>query len=83
MTELRIPSARVVHCEQCGDAIDRRAGSTDTLVTAWARRFRQGGGAHGLFLPVWHERFLCRHCHDRRAAGLSWEQPQLDLGGGA
>lgn len=73
----RIPAARRVECEQCGDVIDATGTGTARLATAWVPN-RSGGGPNALVEPVWHAgRYLCRFCLDARRRGLSWSQGRL------
>lgn len=51
-------------CEFCGNPVDPRSPSTKQYGSGWAERNRRGGGAHGLSLARWTNRFAHTVCVD-------------------
>lgn len=79
MSGPRIPPSQLVHCEQCGTAVDAHDTQTRRAVRGFIRPRRQGG-TNAIELAEYENVWLCRFCTDQRKHGRTWVQ--LDLFGG-
>lgn len=75
-TDVVITRAHRVHCELCGDTIDRTALTTFQYIAGWAKN-RKGGGAHSVTLPEHSSRWACGWCIDKLRHGIAIGQTKL------
>jgi len=73
---LRIPTAYASPCELCGEILDVRAVGVHQWTSGWVAR-REGGGGHGVSLPIRERRWAHRRCVEREAAGLARQESLL------
>ena len=60
----------------CGDPLDVRQNGVHVYTSGWVENRRDGGG-HAIRLPRKEQRYACKFCVDKQAAGAAKYQPSL------
>jgi hypothetical protein len=65
---MEIPARFQATCELCADALDIRAMGVHQWTCGWVMQ-REGGGGHGVSLPVRENRWAHGRCVERASKG--------------